>query len=83
MPTKGTTQKKWTNSYGLPTMNQEEIENINMNRSFTSTEIEPVISVQFSSAGQSCPTLCHPMNRSMPGLHIHHQLPESTQIHVH
>jgi len=32
---------------------------------------------------QSCPTLCNPMNRSMPGLHVHHQLPEFTQTHVH
>ena len=28
---------------------------------------------------QSCPTLCDPMNRSTPGLPVHHQLPESTQ----
>ena len=40
-------------------------------------------SVQFSSVAQSCPTLCDPMNRSMPGLHVHHQLPEFTQTHVH
>ena len=40
-------------------------------------------SVQFSSVAQSCPTLCDPMNRSRPGLPVHHQLPESTQIHVH
>ena len=39
--------------------------------------------VQFSSVTQSCPTLCNPMNRSMPGLPVHHQLPESTQTHVH
>ena len=40
-------------------------------------------SVQYSSAAQSCPTLCHPMNHSMPGLPVHHQLPEITQTHVH
>ena len=40
-------------------------------------------SVQFSSVAQSCPTLCHPMNRSMPGLPVHHKLPEFTQTHVH
>ena len=39
--------------------------------------------VQFSSVTQMCPTLCDPMNRSMPGLPIHHQLLEFTQIHVH
>ena len=32
-----------------------------------------------SSVTQSCPTLCGPMNRSMPGLPVHHQLLESTQ----
>ena len=40
-------------------------------------------SVQFSSVTQSCPTLCDPMNRSMPGFPVHHQLPEFTQTHVH
>ena len=40
-------------------------------------------SVQFSSVTQSCPTLCDPMNRSTPGLPVHHHLPESTQTHVH
>ena len=42
----------------------------------------PLISPQFSSVAQSCPTLCHPMNRSMLGLPVHHQLPEFTQTHV-
>ena len=37
----------------------------------------------FSSVAQSCPTLCNPMNRSLPGLPVHHQLPESMQTHVH
>ena len=37
----------------------------------------------FSSVAQSCPTLCDPMNRSMPGLPVHHQLPEFTQTQVH
>ena len=40
-------------------------------------------SVQFSSVAQSCPTLCDPMNRSSPGLPVHHHLPEFTQTHVH
>ena len=39
--------------------------------------------VQFNSVAQSCPTLCDPMNRGTPGLPVHHQLPESTQTHVH
>ena len=38
---------------------------------------------QFSSVTQSCPTLCDPMNHSMPGLPVHHQLLEFTQTHVH
>ena len=36
-------------------------------------------SVQFSSVAQLCPTPCDPMNRSTPGLPVHHQLPEFTQ----
>ena len=40
-------------------------------------------SFQFSSVTQSCPTLCDPMDCSTPGLPVHHQLPEPTQIHVH
>ena len=39
--------------------------------------------VQFSSVGQSCPTLCDPMNHSTPGLPVHHHLPEFTQTHVY
>ena len=39
--------------------------------------------VQFSSVTQLCPTLCDPMNSSMPGLPVNHQLPEFTQTHVH
>ena len=39
--------------------------------------------LQFSSVTQSCPTLCDPMNHSTPGLPVPHQLPESTQTHVH
>ena len=39
--------------------------------------------IQFSSVTQSFPTLCDPMNRSTPGLPVHHHLPEFTQIHVH
>ena len=40
-------------------------------------------SVQFSSVTQLCLTVCDPMNRSMPGLPVYHQLPEFTQTHVH
>ena len=38
---------------------------------------------QIRSVAQSCPTLCDPMNRSTPGLPVHHQLPEFTQTYVH
>ena len=36
-----------------------------------------------SSVTQSCPTLCDPMDCSMPGFPVHHTLPEFTQTHVH
>ena len=39
-------------------------------------------SVQFSSVAQLCLTLCDPMNRSTPGLPVHHQLLEFTQTRV-
>ena len=42
-----------------------------------------ILSVQFGSVAQLCPTLCDPMNRSTPGLPVHHHLPEFTQTHVH
>ena len=38
------------------------------------------LSMQFSSVTQSCPTLCNPMNHSMPGLPVHHHLLEFTQL---
>ena len=53
------------------------------------TFVSKVISVlfnmlpQFISVAQSCPTLCDPMNHSMPGLPVYHQFPEFTQTHVH
>ena len=42
-----------------------------------------MISVQFSSVAQMCPTVCDPMNCSKPGLPVHHQLPEFSQTYVH
>ena len=42
---------------------------------------DPISSV--SSVAQSCLTLCDPMNCSTPGFPVYHQLPESTQTHVH
>ena len=49
----------------------------------SSSNIIPLFTSHFNSVAQSCPTLCNPMNHSMPGLPIHHQLPEFTQTHVH
>ena len=40
-------------------------------------------SVQFNSVAHLCLSLCDSMNHSMPGLPVHHQLPESTQTHIH
>ena len=38
---------------------------------------------QIRSVAHLCPTLCDPMNRSTPGLPVHHQLPEFTETHIH
>ena len=54
-----------------------------VNKAFLYSSEGSQYSVQFSSVAQSCPTLCNPMNCSMPGLPVHHQLPEFTQTHVH
>ena len=52
------------------------------NRWMDKQNIHPYNGV-FSSVAHSCPTLCDPMNRSMPGLPVHHHLLEFTQTHVH
>ena len=52
-----------------------------LNIYFKCVSLPPLL--QFSSVAQSCPTLCDPMNCSTPGLPVHHQLPEFTQIYVH
>ena len=44
---------------------------------------ENCLSDQIRSVAQSCPTLCDPMNRSTPGLPVHHQLLEFTETHIH
>ena len=55
------------------------------NRSPSTQKETPILKKfsQFSSVAQSCPTLCDPMNHSMPGLPVHYQLPEFTQTHIH
>ena len=50
---------------------------------FSNCWLSEISAVQFSSVAQLCPTLCDPMNRSMPVLPVHHQLLEFTQTHVH
>ena len=58
--------------------------NISRIASWQASKIERLhASIQFSSVAQSCPTLCDPMNRSTPGLPIHHQPPEFTQTYAH
>ena len=37
----------------------------------------------FSSVTESCPSLRDPVDGSMPGLPVHHQLPELAHTHVH
>ena len=65
---------------------KEEHEKAGLKLNIQKTKImasDPIRSDQIRSVAQSCPTLCDPMNRSMPGLPVHHQLPEFTQTHVH
>ena len=50
---------------------------------FKLRHLTPAQDCQFSSVAQSCLTLCDPMNCGIPGLPVHHQLPEFTQTHVH
>ena len=62
---------------------KEESEKVDLKLNIQKTKIITFSPVQFSSVAQSCPTLCDPMNRSTPGLPVHHQLPEFTQTHIH
>ena len=65
---------------------KEESEEVGLKLNIQKTKIMasgPISSVQFSSVAQLCPTLCDPMNHSMPGLPVHHQLLESTQTHIY
>ena len=67
-------------------MKVKESENADLKPNIQKTKImasSPISSVQFSSIAQSCLTLCDPMNRSTPGLPVHHQLPEFTQTYGH
>ena len=55
----------------------------NDNHMHSQTRTVQLDSVQLSSVTQSCLTLCDPMNRSTPGLPVHHHFPEFTQTHIH
>ena len=46
-------------------------------------EAKSLGSRQFSSVAQLCPTLCDPMDCGIPGIPVHHQLPELAQTHIH
>ena len=50
---------------------------------FFVVDVSMYTSDQIRSVAQSYPTLCNPMNRSTPGLPVHHQLLEFTETHVH
>ena len=67
----GNTTVLWDYSFGIMNVEQEKERKMGE------------LLVQFSSVAQSCLTLCDPMNRSMPGLPVHHQLLEFTQTHIH
>ena len=65
------------------TMSQTSVHSSSDTLHFFSVGKVLISSVQFSSITQLCPTLSDPMNRSTPGLPVHHQLPEFTKTHVH
>ena len=56
---------------------------INWLIAYVTSDIYPNTTDHIQSVAQSCPTLCDPITCSMPGLPVHHQLPEFTQTHVH
>ena len=62
---------------------KEESGKVGLKLNIQKTKIMASGPIQFSSVAQSCPTLCDPMNGSTPGLPVHHQLPEFTQMYVH
>ena len=74
---------RWENmGYSLSFYRKHKAKYSRKKLEFTRISFHSIL-IRFSSVTQSCPTLCDPMNCSTPGLPVHHQLPESTPIHVH
>ena len=67
----------------IPAVKVQGIYHLSINNAKKPLSLLRLVEYQFSSVPQSGPTLCDPMNRSMPGLPVHHQLPEFTETHVH
>ena len=63
--------------------NQQRLSLQNTQTADTTQQQNTQLKNGFSLVTQSSLTLCNPMNCSTPGLPVHHQLPESTQTHVH
>ena len=63
--------------------NQQRLSLQNTQTADTTQQQNTQLKNGFSLVTQSSLTLCDPMNCSPPGLPVHHQLPESTQTHVH
>ena len=79
---------QWTEVPGrLQSMGSQRVGHQWVTKHSTEVQINVFLSwevlIQFSAVAQSCPNPCDPMNRSTPGLPVHHQLPEFTQTHVH
>ena len=67
----------------LMTEREEELKSLLMKVKEKSERAGLKLNTQKTKIMASCPTPCDPMNRSTPGLPVHHQLPEFTQTHVH
>jgi len=80
------TKQKQTHRHGKQTYGYQRGEGrgrANWEHEINRYKLLHVTSDQIRSVAQSCPTLCDLMNRSMPGLPVHHQLLEFTQTHIH
>ena len=74
----------WTEEPGgLQSMDHKELDMTEQLSARTHTHTNKHKGIQFSSVSQSCPAFWNPMDCSMPGFPVHHQLLEFTQTHVH